>query len=259
MESLGKKTISLEDNEYALYSDINDAYSILENKITEGKEIKIGNKNFKPSPNKLIKETLYNSTVKHNVVTIVVNDKYVVGLKPFNTFINLNYKGEEGEYNKKVDKAFDEKESLLNGESIYQISREQIYATAQGVSSMASYLAIYIGIVFLITSAAILALQQLSEAADNSERYRLLKKIGVEDKEINKTIFKQIGIYFLMPLSLALVHSIVGLRLIKDIVTFLGSSKVMTNVIITALVLLVVYGGYYIATYIGAKNMVKNK
>ena len=41
---------------------------------------------------------------------------------------------------------------------------------------MVSYLAIYMGVVFLITSAAVLALQQLSESADNVYRYRIAKE-----------------------------------------------------------------------------------
>lgn len=77
---------------------------------------------------------------------------------------------------------------------------------------MVSYLALYVGVIFLITSAVILALQQLSSLADNIHRYNLLRKIGVDDEMINKTILAQVSIYFILPLSLALIHSIVGLK-----------------------------------------------
>ena len=41
---------------------------------------------------------------------------------------------------------------------------------------MISYLALYIGFVFLITTAAVLAIQQLSEASDSLARYRCLPR-----------------------------------------------------------------------------------
>ena len=96
---------------------------------------------------------------------------------------------------------------------------------------MISYLAIYIGSVFLIASAAVLALQQLSEAADNIDRYELLRKIGVDEEMINRSILVQIAIYFMIPLSLAIVHSIVGLKISSDIVSVFGDGSIMNYII----------------------------
>ena len=54
---------------------------------------------------------------------------------------------------------------------------------SQMLGTMVAYLGIYLGIIFIITSAAVLALQQLSDSSDNIERYRLLKKIGVDRRD----------------------------------------------------------------------------
>ena len=124
---------------------------------------------------------------------------------------------------------------------------------------MIAYLGIYIGIVFLITSAAILALQQLCDSTDNMERYKLLRKLGVDDKIINKSILIQTGIYFLVPLSLALIHSIVGLKISSDIVSILGNAGIFKEIIITFIILLIVYGGYFVLTYTSIKRMVREK
>ena len=59
---------------------------------------------------------------------------------------------------------------------------------------MISYVVLYLSIVFLITSAAVLALQQLSEASDNIERYRLLRKLGTHSKMVYRSLFIQIAI-----------------------------------------------------------------
>ena len=122
---------------------------------------------------------------------------------------------------------------------------------------MISYLAIYIGSVFLIASAAVLALQQLSEAADNIDRYELLRKIGVDEEMINRSILVQIAIYFMIPLSLAIVHSIVGLKISSDIVSVFGDGYIMNYIIVTMIIMIIIYGGYFIAAYNGAKKMLK--
>lgn len=114
------------------------------------------------------------------------------------------------------------------------------------------------GGIFLIVSAAVLALQQLSESTDNIERYNLLKKIGVDEKIINKSLLTQISIYFLMPLSLALIHSIAGLEFSKRIIILFGSISIMKNILIALAALVIIYGGYFIATYLGAKKNINN-
>ena len=128
-----------------------------------------------------------------------------------------------------------------------------------GLGAAVSYLAIYIGAVFLITCAAVLALQQLSESSDNVERYALLRKIGVEEKLINRSVFHQILIYFLMPLLLAIVHSVVGISVANNILKSFGQLNALNSIVSCALVLLVIYGAYLLATYLGSKSMLKDK
>ena len=60
------------------------------------------------------------------------------------------------------------------------------------MTTIVLFIGIYIGIVFLISSMAVLALQQLSEASDSISRYKSLKKLGVNIKSINKTGIFQI-------------------------------------------------------------------
>ena len=76
-------------------------------------------------------------------------------------------------------------------------SRTEIYEGNKGTTTIVLFLGIYIGIVFLISSMAVLALQQLSEASDSISRYKSLKKLGVNIKSINKTIFVQTLVYFI--------------------------------------------------------------
>lgn len=53
---------------------------------------------------------------------------------------------------------------------------------------MIIFISLYLGIVFLIASAAIIALKELSQNIDNKEKYRLLRKLGTSDKDINHSL-----------------------------------------------------------------------
>ena len=149
-------------------------------------------------------------------------------------------------------------ESLARPYSSYY-SRQEVLDAGAGLKTILSYLAIYIGIIFLITSAAVLALQQLSESADNVQRYRLLKKLGAEEKMVNRALFTQIFIYFMMPLALAIVHSVVGLTVANQIVQQFGNLDMVANTIFTAGIIILIYGGYFLATYFGCKTMIRER
>lgn len=123
---------------------------------------------------------------------------------------------------------------------------------------MVLYIGIYIGIVFLITSMAVLALQQLSEASDSIERYKALKRIGANERMINKTIFMQTGIYFSLPVILALIHSVVGIKMMSATISNVYQLDITLPALMTAFIFIIVYVGYFFTTYIGYKNIVKS-
>ena len=256
LKLLGKDSVDLKNDEYLVFTDIEDMEKSIQEAIDNGTKIKINGKELIPADNEVFNIVAYNSTLKNNICTFVVNDDVAYGLTPISTYLNVNYKGDK----LKSEEAMDELLKINNdkGETqIYYITKENVESTTAGLGAMVSYLAIYMGVIFLIASAAVLALQQLCESADNIYRYELLKKVGVDEKVINKSLFTQIGLYFMIPLTLALVHSIAGLKFAQGVVSIVGDGNMMKYILITLLVLVIVYGGYFIATYNGAKKMIK--
>ena len=55
---------------------------------------------------------------------------------------------------------------------------------------MVTFIGLYLGIIFLISCAEILALKELSESSDNIEKFKMLRKIGVDEKMINRALFR---------------------------------------------------------------------
>ena len=255
MKMANKEEISLNHGEYAIFSDIKEANKALNTTIKEEKEININENILKPSDNKVIELVAYNDIMKNNICTIIVNDNIVSDLTPYTSYVNMNYKNDDS----KIIIAKIEEVNKRSGDTYFVSNdKESLFASSSSIGATISYLGIYMGGIFLITSAAVLALQQLSESTNNIARYNLLKKIGVDEKLINKSLLIQIAIYFLMPLSLALIHSIAGLEFSKRIITLFGSISIMKNILISLAVLVIIYGGYFIATYFGAKKNINN-
>ena len=127
-----------------------------------------------------------------------------------------------------------------------------------GLATIVTFIAIYLGIIFLIASSAILALKQLTESSDNKQRYLILRKIGCDEKMINRALFRQIGIFFALPLILAIIHSIFGIQFAIEVMSGLASkNELIPSIIATVVVIGVIYGAYFLATYIGSKQIIK--
>jgi len=248
----GMEEISLNSDEYLIFADHDEVIDALNKSLKENNDIIFNGKTLRAKNSRVYKFVSYIDETKNNIGKLVINDELVESLEKVSTYANINYKNPD----LSIYDIFEEKEGAVTIADSYLLIRtkEEVLAEALGTGAIVSYLGIYLGGIFLITSAAVLALQQLSEANDNKERYSLLKKIGTDESMINKALFLQIFIYFMMPLSLALIHSIPGLYLSKEIISMFGNIKIMSNIFISLVILILIYGGYFIATYFGAKK-----
>ena len=137
-------------------------------------------------------------------------------------------------------------------------TRLSIYADMMGNKILALFLGLYLGFTFLLAAAAVLALQQLSQGADNTRRYAILRRLGAEEKQLKRSATRQVALAFLLPLVLALVHSAVGMKAANDIIFSVGKVDSAASSLITAGVILVVYGGYFLATALACRRMARN-
>lgn len=270
LKLLGKEPVNLKENQYLAVGNIDemkkwvneslengniDQMKKLVNKSSEnGKKINISGKTLEPAKKKYENINLYNFTMKGDILIFVVKDSLLEGLKPVSSRFNMMLKD-----NSNTKEELENVRDQLVESQVYSITKKEIYDNAAGLGATMAYLGIYLGLIFIITSAVVLAIQQLTESTDNVERYRLLKEIGVDQKMINKAIFTQVGVYFMLPLSLAIVHSIVGLKVSSFIVGVFGNASIMPNIIITAIIFVIIYGGYFLATYLGAKKNINER
>jgi putative ABC transport system permease protein len=126
-----------------------------------------------------------------------------------------------------------------------------------GLAMMVTFLVTYVGVVFLLSSAAILSLKALSESIDSQGRYDVLKKLGCGKKTLHHALFAQIGIFFLLPMCIAAVHSIFGVRFAKSSLQALLSIDAGYGILVTSIVMVLLYGGYMLAAIKSSQRIVK--
>lgn len=133
------------------------------------------------------------------------------------------------------------------------------YYDLMGSKLIVLFLGLYLGATFLLASAAVLALQQLSQAADNVGRYAILRRLGAPERMIGRSVLDQVALAFGLPLALALVHALVGMTSANQVIAEVGKLDVTHSSLVTALLLTAVYGGYFLATVLAAKRMARGK
>ncbi len=117
--------------------------------------------------------------------------------------------------------------------------------------TMISFLAFYVALIFVMATATILAIQQLSDSEKYKYRYELLKKLGMDESEMNQTIFKQILFYFALPIFIPILLSIPAIFIVAQIFTVAVTiEEIWRNMALVIGIFIFVYGIYFIATNI---------
>lgn len=143
--------------------------------------------------------------------------------------------------------------------SLWGNFRLDSYFDLMGSKLLVLYIGLYLGLVFLLTAAAVLALQQLSQAADNAPRYRLLSRLGASEAMRRKALVTQVGLAFLLPLALGVLHTFVGMTAANEVIKQVGRVDSVRSSLLTASALLLIYGGYFLCTCLGAWRAVKSE
>lgn len=272
----GLQQHSLNENEYIVIANYKYMVDIRNAALKNGQTIVVGEKTYRPRYSECMDGFVTISAQRINDGIFVLPDDAFDDSRLYITGISANYKSGDKAWknsadnklvdtvkliNKKNSQSMDSDDSETSGSVGSLVNCETKGGIAQngvGLGALVTFIALYLGIIFLISSAAILALKELSDSADNKERYGMLRKIGVDERMIDMALFRQIGIFFAFPLLLAVIHSIFGLKFVNLILSTMGMSSMMASVGTTAVFLVLIYGGYFVLTYICSRGIIKN-
>lgn len=263
----GHPTLNLEKGKYIELCDFED-YEKYRNKALElGTEVEIGDFVLKPQYTECVYGFVFISNMHGNFGITIVPDEVIEAElgKNLQREINLfaaDYTGETKEEKQTCEEklfGYESQDTGVNSNcEIGSFTKISIYESSTGLATIATFIAIYLGIVFLIAGAALLALKELSDSADNQERYRILNKIGVDRKMQNHALLGQMGIFFGMPMALACIHSVFGIQFAQNLLAVMYKKEDMIlPIVVTALILVLIYGVYFITTYLGCRKIIE--
>lgn len=264
----GRDEYELNDNEYIMLCDFTSMIEIRNEVLADGNNpLTIAGKQYKTKYKECKSGFIVMSTSHTNIGIILVPDNCpLTEDRKEMAFLAANYNANTDEEKEKIEEILVSNESSLvqnlanNGFEIDGFTKISIMEASVGLATIITFIAIYLGVIFLIASSAILALKQLTDSADNKQRYTILRKIGCDEKMINKSLFRQIGIFFGVPLVLAIIHSVFGIQFAIKMMSGLASTEdLLPSAVATVVIIGVIYGTYFLATYFGSKNIIKEE
>ena len=188
---LGEKELQLNNDEIYLASNLESMIPTIERFFKENNQIIIDGKAYDIKEKKVLDDSLGTTGASNNIFSFIVPDDFCNNLTADSEYININYVGEGKERKKeevaKILEGYMTIEPGVIGDDIklLAMSREIAYDSNVGMSTIILFVAIYIGIVFLLSSAVVLSIQQLAQCNDSMERYEVLRKIGASRRQIN--------------------------------------------------------------------------
>lgn len=255
----GNSTYELNDDEYIIVADYKNMVMIRNQALKKGITLSVNGKEYKPRYNECKDGFVQIGVQDMNDGILVVPDNAVKPQQVRNMGLSADYRADTKEERYSIETQLDNlmKNISFKKSFISWNSRIELAESSVGLGALVTFIALYLGIIFLISSAAILALRELSDSADNKERYGMLRKLGVDERMIDMALFKQIGIFFAFPLILALIHSVFGIKFINIILATMGMSSMAASIGLTLAFVAVIYGGYFLITYLCSRSIIR--
>ena len=258
----GNEEYSLNSNEYMIVADFKSMIEVRNIALENHETINLFGHTLKPKYDSCQDGFVEMSSNHINTGIIIVPDNVIDEDYLIQNHLIGNYKTQDKNEITEIENNINtlvkdpkSKEFLLPSGT----TKLAIKEATVGLTAMVTFIGLYLGIIFLISSAAILGLKELSESSDNKERFRMLRKIGTDEKMINKALFRQIGIFFMLPLILALIHSVFGIKFAMVILEVFGDEQLLLSIIMTSVFIVFIYGGYFLITYYCSKNIIKER
>lgn len=255
----GNSTYELNDDEYIIVADYKNMVMIRNQALKKGIILSVNGKEYKPRYDECKDGFVQIGVQNMNDGILVVPDNAVKPQQVRSMGLSADYRADTKEERYSIETQLDNlmKNISYKKSFIYRNSRIELAESSVGLGALVTFIALYLGIIFLISSAAILALRELSDSADNKERYGMLRKLGVDERMIDMALFKQIGIFFAFPLILALIHSVFGIKFINIILATMGMSSMAASIGLTLAFVAVIYGGYFLITYLCSRSIIR--
>ena len=259
----GHEVIDLGEDEYVIICNTDISKPEWDKVLSGGGTVNIFGHELKPKYPETQDGFVRLSSVHEETGLFIIPDEIVDEAYIENSILLGNYKAADDAGRAEAEEHFRAVVNKLNEESAGGYIRENtkidIQSASVSLGAVATFVGLYLGFVFLISGAAILALKALSDSIDSRGRYHMLRQIGADEKEITGSLRKQQALLFLLPMALAVIHSIFGMRFTDMVLSAIGIGNTAGSMILTAVILIVIYAGYFLVTFLSSKRIIREK
>lgn len=242
--------LNLKDNEcYFIDGNTSDKYckDLKGNKInvnlgsnTTSYEVKgvslhkyIGMVDLREKPTIVVNDVVYNNYIKQAVSSDVESFAGFMFDKPMNSESTVD------ELNKIVP-------NRLGIPGVPNVSYIGFYKANFAFYGVYVFIGLFLGILFMLAMGSIMYYKQIIEAQEEITRYDILKKTGMNNKEIKESVTKQLAIIFGLPLIVGLVHSFFALLLYNRTLDIIGQeTPTLLNAFTVIAIFIIIYGFFY--------------
>lgn len=244
LQSMGKKPIELGEHQAALYTSFtnNDFVTSLSKALKTGVSIEIDGQSYE-----LLPDLYYDNVVADRAITLysafIIPDELYKNLSPdsdtpfcYNVVVSEDLVNEIGlmQSIEKVQQIFDqaglEYESYLSG-----IGRNLFYTIA------GSYITIYLGILFTIIANTVIGLKYMMQLQTTKHRYLTLVMLGAEKEKLCQSSKKQIFLFFLLVLGVAIFNSVFAIWTLFTSFTSLPANAPFMTILLLAAAAFIVF------------------
>lgn len=253
----GKDTLQLDAGECAVLVDSDITRAFFEEVAKQTPEVQVGDADLTVA--RCVDQCLETTSFPTNTGALIVPDEAVsIDALLMSSVLDVQCASDDEE-RAFVDacEAVKKSSDALTWPITMTQGRQDVVEQSVSLSTIVAYLAIYLGFVLTVACAAILAIQQLSEASDNARRYGLLRKLGAPSGMIDRALLVQVAVYFVFPLLLAVAHSVCAMQVVTDVVAVFGALDIGLMVAICAGAFILVYGMYFLVTFLAARRLVR--
>ena len=171
--------------------------------------------------------------------------------------INAQLLPEKYPYARELEQVFTEQYPELADTGVaysIRLSTLQINSTRAGNFVLQAAM-LYGAVVLMVICLTVLSLQQLLDAGQYRYRFSVLRKLGVEERNIRKLVLKQLGVWFGLPIVVAIgVSTVVIVYFLQtisaEISAYIGIDTLLLQIGTTVSILLILLVGYFVSTWI---------
>lgn len=240
------KSVQLEQGEVLICAD---------NNTLQGNSVEIFNKQFN------IKGYIEDLKIKREMENII-NGYYIIvsdidSINEIKVAAGDEEKGINYYYGLDVEGSMEEQLELTNAIQS-SLNNNSIKSSVEGIATAREsffsiygglfFIGLFLGLLFIMATVLIIYYKQISEGYDDKERFEIMQKVGMDKREVKKSINSQILMVFFLPLVMAVIHLAFAFKIITSLLKIFNLTNINLFVICTTSTILV-FAIFYIVVY----------